>query len=528
MSAMKKLTVRQNYTEKFSHCDTGNENGSVLPKTKVLIVDDRPENLIALAAVLDSADYEVVTANSGQEALRYVLREEFALILLDVQMPGLDGFETARLIKARQKTSHIPIVFITAASQATEHVQKGFEVGAIDYVFKPFSPDRLRRKVDAFIKMAVSHQEVRRLVDARTAQLKASNHKLREEAVKRRRIAESFRTLFQASPCLMAISSLVDGRLLEVNKSWLYNTGYDYNEVIGRHHDIIDIRYYDNNEKVFPTITTLRESRKSTRIIYFAKNGEKREGLLATELVELDHQNCMLLVITDISQQARLEREVIKLDRFHLIGEMAAALAHEIRNPMTSIRGFLQLAKVKERCQPVHIDIMIEEIDRANSIITEFLTLAKDKRVEREPKSINEIIQAIYPLIQAEAVMAGKTVKLVLGECPVLKLDEKEIRQLILNLAFNGLEAMSQGGRLEISTTMENKNVVLAIKDEGPGVEDTILDKIMMPFFTTKDSGTGLGLPICYSVAARHEASIDISTSKAGTIFFVRFPLLEH
>lgn len=506
---MRRLTGPSKFTE-----NTGQFN--------ILLVDDHPENLIALKAVLSSPNYHLVTASSGEEALKSVLRQDFAVILLDVQMPGLDGFETAKLIKAREKTKHIPIIFVTAASQASEHVKQGYAVGAIDYIFKPYSPDMLRVKVDAFVKIYENNEYIKRLVNARTEQLKTVNAKLREEIEERQKMAESFYSMFQASPCLMAIRALDDGRFIETNQSWLNYTGYQQDEFSGQTSDLLQISAA-SQAGCFGSLQDLGNTVRNTHITYLTKSGEKREGLLSTEQVELDRKPCLLIVITDISEQAKLERQIARLDRLYLIGEMAAGIAHEIRNPMTTIRGFLQMSRNKGCLLPAHADLMMDELDRANSIITEFLTLAKDKRVERELKSLNEIIKALFPLIQAEAVMGNKAVKLALGNCPLLNLDDKEIRQLILNLSMNGLEAMAEGGELTIKTYCEDKAVVLEVQDEGAGIKEELLEQIMRPFFTTKETGTGLGLPICYSVAARHDAAIDVVPRSDGTTFLVRF-----
>lgn len=123
------------------------------PRPRVLMVDDRPDNLMTLAAVLEPLDAELVPARSGEEALRYLLGDEFAVIVMDVQMPGLDGFETARLIKQRERTRHIPVVFLTAISGEPEHHLRGYEVGAVDYVYKPFAPEILRAKVRVFVEL---------------------------------------------------------------------------------------------------------------------------------------------------------------------------------------------------------------------------------------------------------------------------------------------------------------------------------------------------------------------------------------
>ncbi len=136
-----------------------NINNTPAQKVNILIVDDHPENLLALEAVLTSPNYNLISAHSGKEALKCMLQHDFAVILLDVQMPGLNGFDTAKLIKAREKTKNIPIIFITAISQEMEHVHQGYSVGAIDYIFKPFQPETLKKKIEQFVKIHQNHQE---------------------------------------------------------------------------------------------------------------------------------------------------------------------------------------------------------------------------------------------------------------------------------------------------------------------------------------------------------------------------------
>jgi signal transduction histidine kinase len=156
------------------------------PRPRVLLVDDRPDNLLALGAVLEPLDAELVPAHSGEEALRHLLGEEFAVVVLDVQMPVLDGFETARLIKQRERTRHIPIVFLTAISGEPEHYLRGYEVGAVDYVYKPFAPEILRAKVRVFIELwqrgAIIERQRAELED-RLADLDRANETLARQAV---------------------------------------------------------------------------------------------------------------------------------------------------------------------------------------------------------------------------------------------------------------------------------------------------------------------------------------------------------
>ncbi|NLO21305.1 MAG: PAS domain S-box protein [Syntrophomonadaceae bacterium] len=232
-----------------------------------------------------------------------------------------------------------------------------------------------------------------------------------------------------------------------------------------------------------------------------------------------------LAMITDITDRKKLEEEMLQLDRLNLVGQIAAGIGHEIRNPMTTVRGYLQFLICEKTCTPYRevFELMIEEIDRGNSIITEFLLLARNKAVELETSNLNQIIEALYPLIQVDAISHDKNIQLELGQVHPLLLDNKEIRQLILNLARNGLEAMEAGGTVTIKTYSEGPDIILAVSDQGQGIDQDIIPRLGTPFLTTKDLGTGLGLPICYGIASRHNATIDVQTNPLGTTFLVRF-----
>ena len=246
---------------------------------------------------------------------------------------------------------------------------------------------------------------------------------------------------------------------------------------------------------------------------------------LKANFKEIRQQNQMIL--WNISKQKEIEKQIARLDQLNIIGEMAAGIAHEVRNPMTTVRGFLQMLSKKEHDSPHshYYSLMIEELDRANEIITEFLSLAKNKAVNLRYLNLNHIINAIVPLIQADATVSNKVITLELSEIPDLLIDEKEIRQIILNMVRNGLEAMQEKGEIKVRTYCEANQVVMEIADQGPGIKAEMLKNIGIPFQTTKDSGTGLGLAVCYSIAARHNAKISVSTGVTGTQFFVKFEM---
>lgn len=232
-------------------------------------------------------------------------------------------------------------------------------------------------------------------------------------------------------------------------------------------------------------------------------------------------------IIRDITSRKSLEQIALRADRLNTVGEMAASVAHEIRNPMTTVRGYLQLLINKKEFSLYRdrFDLMIQELDRTNTIIREYLCMAKEKRSDFKKCCLNNIIKSLLPLIQAEAIASASSVVHDLAEIPELQLDENEIRQLLLNLVRNGLEAMPKGGSLKICTFMKENKVVLSVSDKGHGIPDHILNNLGKPFLTTKDTGTGLGLPMCYRIAQRHQADIQVKTSNQGTTFFIRFSI---
>jgi len=256
---------------------------------------------------------------------------------------------------------------------------------------------------------------------------------------------------------------------------------------------------------------------------------------MESQLTELERQRRNFQEMVDdrtkelkheVEKRKRIELEVAKLERLNIIGQFAAGLAHEVRNPMTTIRGFLQLLQTKTELLPYknYFDLMIEELDRTNSIITDFLSIAKNNPKELKRMNLNKVLSKLLPLLIADAYSQGKKCSFVPGDLPDLDIDTHEMTQLVLNLARNGLESMPTDGCLAIKTYMDGQHVVLNVKDEGTGIKAEHMSKIGTPLFTTKESGTGMGLPMCYSIAARHHALIEVKTGSDGTTFLVLFP----
>ncbi|MFX4260834.1 PocR ligand-binding domain-containing protein [Pelotomaculum propionicicum] len=343
-----------------------------------------------------------------------------------------------------------------------------------------------------------------------------------------RQSEERFYKVFDNSPDIINIIGMEDGRYIEVNKKFAEKLEYTLEEVIGRTPEELNIFIDENNlNETFFRKLSEQGNINNVEIKLRTKSGEIITTLCSTEIININDEICWLTVLKDITGEKKMEAEMARLDRLNLVGEMAAGIGHEIRNPMTAVKGYLQLFQEKEEFANYReqFNLMVDELDRANSIITEYLSLAKNKVTDLKRRSINKIIKSISPLLQADALKEDKTIVLELEDTPLLLLDEKEIRQVIINLVRNGLEAMQPGGSLFIGTFHEGREVVLSVRDQGPGISDEILEKLGTPFFTNKETGTGLGLAVCYSIAARHNAEIEVDTGPAGTTFQVRFKI---
>jgi len=348
----------------------------------------------------------------------------------------------------------------------------------------------------------------------------------------------ALRKAFEASPALISIRSLKDRRYVDVNGMWLRCTGYEWQEVVGARDGLLRIspsvrppgapgpEPEDAWADASPVGVEYLSPLRAVKVRYATKSGEWRFGLLSTEQVEMNGEPCVIQHIVDTTEQEALEKAAIRMDRIRVVADMAASLAHEIRNPLTTVRGFLQMA-ADERSQPTAatLALMVEELDRANAVITDFLHLTTRPDEGMSPERLDELVRSMEPMLQGEAMLEHKSIRLELEDVPAFDMNASEVKQLIAHLAKNGLEAMPFGGRLTLRTRCEDGEVWLQVADQGPGIRAEWEDQVWMPFFTTKEHNHGLGLPLCLRIAERHRASIGYESGPSGTVFTVRFPL---
>jgi len=351
---------------------------------------------------------------------------------------------------------------------------------------------------------------------------------IEQQEQKLQRSDEQIFTIFNSTPNVAIQGFDVCGNITFWNNASEQLYGFRQDEVIGRaaKNVLFDDEGADLLGSILKEINLTNSLYGPTEWKVKHKSGDEKQVYATLFPIRLSSDKKEFICMdVDITEQKRLEEEIKRLDRLNLIGEMAASLAHELRNPMTTVRGYLQMLRNK-KCYYDYVnqlDLMIEELDCANQIISEYLSLAKNKSIEKERFNLNQKISKLLPLLSAEAMRENKIITWIPGNIQTLLMDHNEIRQLVINIVRNALEAVEQGGAIQISTFMENGAIVLMVQDNGKGIPKELLDKLGTPFVTTKTKGTGLGLAVCFSIADRHNARISIQSNNLGTSVFVKF-----
>ncbi len=334
--------------------------------------------------------------------------------------------------------------------------------------------------------------------------------------------------MFNNIPLPIIISDLKDGTVMEVNETLLAANNLKRRDLLGTK-DVTN-GLWQNPDDFFKYGQCLIQNGKTRNFEaqFKTATGEAVDVLLSGVLVNWKGQQCVLSVSNNITELRQYQKEIARLDNLNLMGQMAGSIAHEVRNPMTSIKGFLQLfhGQYKYREDREVIDLMIEELDRVNEIISSFLSLAHKNTIDIKLHNLNEQISNLLPLIVADSLKNDVYLETELGLIPEVMIDENEFRQLLLNLGRNAIQAMPSGGNLTIRTFSNSEGVHLVVQDNGGGIPPEIMEKIGTPFLTTKKNGTGLGMAVCFSIAERHNARINIDTGSAGTSFKITFPVV--
>jgi len=235
-------------------------------------------------------------------------------------------------------------------------------------------------------------------------------------------------------------------------------------------------------------------------------------------------------VIKNSIGDQKSEELLIQNEKLSVVGQLAAGIAHEIRNPLTSLKGFIQLMKSDIGYNDQYLDIMESEIERIDSISKELMILAKPNKHKFQVVDLEPIILDCISLLEGEAFHKRIDIQVQIEErlFPI-HCDEQKIKQVIINIVKNAMEAMDQPGKIIITLKEENKDAILSIQDEGCGIPEKYIESLGKPFFTTKPNGNGLGLMMCYKIIEDHAGSISVQSAVGkGTTFHIHLPLHDH
>jgi PAS domain S-box-containing protein len=513
-------------------------------KVNILVVDDEPRNVLALEAVLDGLGEHVVCARSGQQALRELLNRDFALVLLDVRMPGMDGFETAKLIRERERSQHMPIIFLTAINKATEHIRMGYLLGCVDYVFKPYEPEILRSKVSVFVELYRHREHVK----VQAEQLRA--------AEERQRSAELLQELQrQHEVILQAVGEGIcgfdqAGRIQFVNAAATSLLRRAERDLVGRcGHEVLHGGLVECPGDACGLAQAIAGSPSQTFDDEQFVRGDG--GAIVVECTTTHvHESSGLatvLVFKDISQRRRVEEE-----RTQLLGELAGAVrarddflsiaSHELRSPLTPIRLELQtlLRKTKQPAAlpPERLTLVLgklnQQVGRLVKLLDELLDVSRitvgKLSLEREPFELTTLVGEVVDRHRSQLKLAGYKLNVRASELISGNWDRLRIELVLNNLLSNAIKYGGGGSSIDVDVYPDEAGARISVRDHGIGisVEDQrrIFDRFERAVSVRHVGGFGLGLWIVRQIVEAHGGSIDVASPPGqGSVFTVHLPL---
>ncbi|TKC95181.1 response regulator [Polyangium fumosum] len=539
----------------------------------ILIVDDMPINLAVLVDHLESAGHQALVAQDAEDALKRASLMKPDLILLDVVMPGIDGFETCRRLKAAESTRDIPVIFMTCLGEAANKLE-GFEAGGVDYITKPFEIDEVLARIKTHLclreaqkeleaknaQLQRAHQELEQRVRARTAELASSNTALEAENAERRRAEDALREskhLLQAivdnSTAVIYVKDL-EGRYLMVNRRAEELFHGTVRSLVGKtDYDLFPLEYADAlrafDQQVMaagrPLETEERVPQDDGLHTYIAIKGPLFD--------ETGRPYAICGVSTDITERTRTEAERerllsreqaarAELERTgRLKDEFLALLSHELRTPLTAILGWSQLLLTRgpsdeflrrglgtiERNARTQAKLIDDLLDMSR-IISGRLSL------ELEAVDLAEMLETMLESAEPAAKTKGIRLELSVASAGEKVLgDPNRLQQIVWNLLSNSMKFTPQGGQVKVSLRREDSYAHLAVVDTGIGIDPDFLPYVFEQFrqadasTTREHGGLGLGLSIVQHLVELHGGTVVAKSSgkNQGASFTVKLPL---
>lgn len=324
-----------------------------------------------------------------------------------------------------------------------------------------------------------------------------------------------------------------NGIILYVNKLALAMIGADEeSSVVGK--NVIDFMHPSQYELAIETTKQVMSSDEATpfqeRIIVCLDGSSLDVEISSIRINNYMGKEVMLSVIRDLTDRKQSEEMLVRSEKLSVIGQLAAGVAHEIRNPLTALKGFTQLLKSRYPEQPHYFNIMANEIDRINLIVNEFMTLAKPHFSQFHIGRLEPILQSVISILETQAILLNVEMTVTIEQqMPTVYCNENQLKQVFLNVIKNALEAMPDGGEVEITAGVTDDDYVyVRIKDGGAGIPGDLIKKIGEPFLTTKEKGTGLGLMISTRIIEAHHGTLQLSSvQNEGTIVEIMLPVQQ-
>lgn len=486
----------------------------------VLLVDDRPANLTALEAVLDGLDLRLVRANSGEEALWRLLEEEFALILLDVQMPGLDGFAVASMIRERPATRALPIIFLTALSREASHILKGYQHGAVDYIVKPFDADVLRSKVSVFVEL----YKMSKLIERQAEVLRMKD---RQEA--ERKGEHRFRNLTESvANCIWAARA--GGEFHYANRSALSCCASL---------NFLDAVHPDDRARVEEAWAASLASRS---LLELECRLHQADGTFRWHICrgvpEYDEAGILsgwIVSAADIQERKQVEEQLQLANEAK--DAFLAAASHELRSPLSTVFGYVELAKRQlgddaGSFQAKTFAVITRQVERMMRLVEDILDVGRIQhgRLSLEPTDFDlaELVGEVRDRLQFGATK--HTLRSDVPDGLRLYADRDRLEQVVTNLISNAIRYSPEGGDVVIGAEATGDEVHVFVIDQGLGIPESRQREIFECYgraHGARYGGLGLGLTICEGIVLQHGGRMWVESDGVpgnGSTFHVQLP----
>ena len=519
-----------------------------LEQNDILIVDDTRENLRVLIQILTEQGYRARPVLNGELALQVIRKAPPDLILLDILMPGVDGYEICRRLKAEERTRDIPIIFISALDETMDKI-KAFDLGGVDYITKPFQAEEVLARVQTHLSLR--NMQVRMETQNRQLQQEISERKQAENAL--RNSEEKLKTIMNAATD--AIILLDDcGKIIYSNPISEMIFGYSVEELYEKEIDLILApdefqKAFGKRFGEFREIGEEQVAGKTIEVKAVRKNGLGFPVEISISTLEMNGKWHAVGIVRDITERKKIQQENIRARKFESLGILAAGIAHDFNNLLYIIMGNINLAEDDIKPEIGRSDFLEEAENaclKAKELTMEFLTLSPGGAPHKKIGSIEEVLRKT-----ADLALSDSNARCDFSSPKDLwrvEFDENQMKQAVENIVRNAAESMPDGGSVivkveniaeadtEITGTKspfdDGNYIRIIISDNGIGISEENLTRIFDPYFSTKTRGTakgmGLGLTIAWSVISRHDGRITVESEVgAGTTFAIYLPAFE-